>query len=156
MPAIRSVFQSLGYTVGNITIYDDLLSENGAYDADSGYPLASQLAAGNLIFMGGLNNNGDGHAWVVDGCFYVKAYERIKCTYDGETWFVYQECGTLRRCHNHINWGYNGIANGYFYHHIFKLDNAISYDDNSLNNNSSYNGSTYNFYNNVQYFTVYH
>ena len=74
-------------------------------------------------------------------------------SYDGVNWSVFQEVGTCRTYHNHINWGWRGKGNGYFYSNILNAYNAIQYDD---YNNSLPSGQNLNFYNNVKYFAVWH
>ena len=148
----RNTFQTLGYNVSNIINYDYRINAN-AYDSDAGYNLASKLAKNELIFMVGYNNENEGHAWVIDGCYYVKALHRIMCTYDGENWVVYQELGTNRTCHNHINWGWNGAQNGYFESYIFNAYSTLSKDESSIYLPS---GENVDFYDNIVYFTVSH
>lgn len=103
------------------------------------YPLSS----GKPIYMTGCNsNNGEGHAWVVDG---YKHYQDILMSHATEpATFV----GTSYRYYNHVNWGWNGISNGYFLDGVFSANSALTYDDPSL-------GTASNSFNNyVQYFPV--
>ncbi len=149
----RKCMQSLGYNVGSITNYNQILADNGATDPDVGYPLAYALANGELIYMRGGNSDGEGHVWVVDGCFYVKALHRMMCTYDGTNWFVAQELGTERTCHNHINWGWDGAQNGYFESSILNAYNAFQKDPEYY---FLANGQNADFYDNAKYFCVWH
>lgn len=149
----RNTMLSLNYNVGSITNYNQILTDNGATNPDVGYPLAYALASGKLIYMKGGNSNGEGHAWVVDGCFYVKALHRMMCTYDGTNWFVAQELGTERTCHNHINWGWDGAQNGYFESTILNAYNVLQKDSGLF---SLEEGQDASFYKDVQYFTVWH
>ncbi len=145
---MRNVMVSWGYSVGSITTYN-------YSNSDAGYPLGTLLAANKLIFMRGENSDNEGHGWIIDGCKYVKALERIKVSYDnGVTWSVFQEMATYRTCHNHINWGWNGKGNGYFHSWILNAFNAISYDSNYYPFNNY--GQNHNYYNNVKYFAVWH
>ena len=146
--AIRNAMISWGYSAGSISSYN-------YSNSDAGYPLGNLLAANKLIIMRGDNSDDEGHAWVIDGCKYVKALNRMMVSYDGGiTWSIYQELGTYRTCHNHINWGWNGKGNGYFYSWILDAFNSISYDPNYY---PFYNyGQNYSFYSNVHYFAVWH
>lgn len=121
----RSALSSLGYTVGKIKKIETV---NNNIDRDDMYTLANDLAQNRLIYMRGENKKGRGHAWVVDGCYYVKALYRLMATYDGETWSVFKEMGTYRTCHNHINWGWNGMHNGYFNGWIFNANMELEED----------------------------
>ena len=145
--AMRNTMISWGYNAGSITDYN-------YSNSDAGFPLSGLLADDKLIFMRGANSDNEGHAWIIDGCKYVKALERILISYDGINWSVFMELGTYKTCHNHINWGWNGKGNGYFYSWILDAFNAISYDSNLY---PFYNyGQDNNFYNNVMYFSVWH
>lgn len=147
---IRYALQYVGYNVSTVTDYIYMINNN-VVNSDAGYPLANLLAAGKLIFMGGENSSGIGHSWVIDGCKYVKALHRMMISYDGINWSVYQELGTYRTCHNHINWGFDGVNNGYFNHYVFDMNNAVSCDGYPYSVNSSHN-----YYDDVQYFAVWH
>ena len=144
--AARSTMQSLGYSVSDVTDYNEI-------NPDEGYPLANALAAGKLIYMGGEKNSGVGHAWVIDGCLYVKALHKLMATYDGVNWFVYQDLGTYRTCHNHINWGFDGVQNGYFLSSVLNVYNVLQADP------CKYyiaDGHNYNYNINVSYFSAWH
>lgn len=145
----RSTLSKLGYTVGNIV---SLTPTNGVFADDDLYEFANILSQNKLIFMRGENKGNDGHAWVIDGCYYVKALYRLMATYDGTTWSVFQEMGTYKTCHNHINWGWDGNYNGYFNGWVYNANQAVKYDEN-VNHPTD---STLVFTNNFMYFTVTH
>jgi hypothetical protein len=152
MNNIHDVLEYLGYDVSSINYYIHTNSD-GSKNWDVGYPLAYSLANDKLIFMGGNNGSpNNAHGWVVDGCYYVKAFYRLMGSYDGVNWFVYQELDTKRTCYNHINWGYDGDCNGFFNFDVFNLSMGLSYDMN--NPNTQYYDNSYNFYNNMYYFSV--
>ena len=105
----------------------------------------TQLNNNRLLLMGAyaLPNENDGHIWVVDGykllrILYIDNNE-LEPTYFTET-----------KTYNHVNWGWSGIANGYFYDGIFSITNALEYDY-SLNIPASNN-----FHYNIRYSAVYH
>ena len=114
---IRSVLSALGYSVSKIRDMKRLSS--GVFEDGDMYSMATALSRNELIIMRGVNCYNEGHEWVIDGCYYVKARSRIMATYDGETWEVYQEMYTHKTCHNHINWGWDGHYNGYFNGWVF-------------------------------------
>lgn len=143
---MRNTIIAWGYNAGSITNYS-------YSNVDDTYVIGTLLGNGKLVYMYGYNSDNDGHGWVIDGCKYVKALERIMISYDGVNWSVFQEVGTCRTYHNHINWGWRGKGNGYFYSNILNAYNAIQYDD---YNNSLPSGQNLNFYNNVKYFAVWH
>lgn len=143
---MRSTMISWGYNAGSIADYS-------YSNVDNTYVIGTLLGDGKLVYMYGTNSAGKRHVWVVDGCKYVKAYERIMVSYDGINWSVFQEMGTYKTYHNHINWGMKGAGNGYFYSNILNANNAIQYDSNYY---PLQNGQDYNYYNSVQYFPVWH
>ena len=146
---MRNALYSLGYTVGNIVTLSPI---NGVFEDNDMFAFASHLSQNRLIYMRGNKENSlKGHAWVIDGCLYVKALYRLMATYDGTTWSVFQEMGTYKTCHNHINWGWNGNCNGYFNGWIFNPNYAIRYDD-----VDEYNSSSSAYVKDFEYFTVTH
>ncbi len=151
-PNIRSAIQSLGYNVGAITDYNYKLANN-VTDPDAGYPLATLLRDGKLILMGGLkSNNNDGHAWVIDGCYYVKAKYLLMYSNDGINWTVDQELGVYRTCHNHINWGWDGILNGYFEGSVFNAFRVFQEDSEPIY--AIDENQDLNYCNGIEYFAV--
>ena len=144
---MRATMMSWGYNAGSISDYS-------YSNVDNTYVIGTLLGAGKLIYMRGSNSDGKGHAWVIDGCKYVKAYERIMISYDGINWSVFQEVATHRTYHNHINWGWNGAGNGYFYSNVLNAYNAIQNDSNVGTPQPS--GQNLNFYSSVKYFAVWH
>lgn len=83
------------------------------------------LTLGKPVYMSGCNSSLDSHAWVIDGYKYFKdttinhATEPVTIT---ESY----------RYYNHINWGGNGVSNGYFLDNVFSANAAYSYDNPSL------------------------
>lgn len=145
-PNARSAMASWGYNVGSITTYNYSNSETG-------YTLANYLAANKIIYMGGTNSDDKSHIWIIDGCKYVKALERIMVSYDnGVTWSVFQEMATYKTCHNHINWGWNGAGNGYFQSSVLDATYPLQSDYSPY----SLPVGDIGFYTNVVYFAVWH
>ena len=79
----------------------------------------SQLMAGRPVYMRGQGSKG-GHAWVVDG-------------YKDDMF--------------HINWGWNGNADGYYNKGVFKTANLINYDPMDPNMNTLVGEDAYKFNN---------
>ncbi len=105
----------------------------------------TQLNNNRLLLMNGsaMSNGNQGHSWVVDG------YKQLRVLYldnNGLEPVYYTETYT----YNHINWGWNGKANGYFLDGVFSITNELEYDY-----NLSFNGS-YNFKYNLNYSAIYH
>lgn len=143
---IRNAIIAWGYNAGSISNYS-------YSNVDNTYVIGTLLGSGKLVLMLGTNSDGKGHAWVIDGCKYVKAYERIMISYDGINWSVFQEVATHRTYHNHINWGWNGAGNGYFYSNVLNAYNSLNSE---LNDYILQNGQNLNYYNSVEYFSVWH
>lgn len=82
------------------------------------------LNSNKPIFMGGQGVYG-GHAWVVDG---YKYYEDVITDHNTEPATV----TTSYRYYNHVNWGWYGNSDGYYFDGIFDANNAYSYDNPSM------------------------
>ena len=128
----RSVMSDLGYSVSNVYGYSEGMFDN-------------ILISGGLVFMRGEKYNGDGHAWIIDGCDYQTIrhveFAGLEVIYDVTTSYNY----------NHINWGWNGYGNGYFTDGVFNAATPHSSD-------GYYHptGNANNYYDDLQYFSVYH
>ncbi len=125
---IHDAFASFGFTTSNILEY----SPECTY---------TPLENNKLILMQG-GTNSDLHIWVIDGfikyTIRTKSYETIELTTYTTTSF-----------YNHINWGWNGICNGYFLDNIFNIKNGKKYDYKSIDSDEGYN-----FYKNKIYFSI--
>ena len=83
-----------------------------------------------LVILGGRKEEGaKGHMFLIDG---YKTLKHVDITYwryeDESTWHVlfdYTKTGT----YYHINWGYDGQANGYYSQGLFRFSKAYSYDN---------------------------
>lgn len=150
---IRTALLSIGYSVGNVTSYQNFVNTSTIMD---------YLSDGKLIFMCGFNNfNGNGHAWAIDGYYGFTVHS---CYYEyGFTnglpdppILMDEQYNTHR--YNHINWGQNGINNGYFVDGVFSYyGNAYSYDSNYYVHTTTDPDlmAEGNFANNVQFITIY-
>ena len=84
-------------------------------------------------------SSGIGHAWVADG---YKQINYIQTTYEyelnGRPVIVDQSITT--QYYLHLNWGWDGRNNGYFYEGVFNAGNPFILDSGSINaSNSNYN-----------------
>lgn len=142
----RNSLQNMGYTLGSTTTYS------------SSAELNFQLANNRLIMMFGMGASSGGHAWVVDGCDYYQVRYREYMGIPEETllgtisynWTLLQDITTTYK-YNHINWGWNGMGNGYFSDGVFCASNYVKLDDSELNASSSEDYS-----NDLKFITVYH
>ena len=105
---VKSTFEKFGYSIGDKTAY-------------SLNKVMGSLSDGNLVLMLGLEKNSEeeGHAWVLDG------YRRIKVTQmeytrpnDAAPWQLLSN-NIYYLTVTHINWGWDGEANGYFSANVF-------------------------------------
>lgn len=133
--SIMYVLEALGYS---IEIVDNVSSHFVVNDIGSG-----------LLYMEGKNENGKGHAWIADG------YRRLNITSNEyerpqnfEGWILIYTTNWTH-IYNHINWGFGGKNNGYFYDRVFNLAQCRWPDQNNVPNNK-----TNNYQNNVKYFII--
>lgn len=83
------------------------------------------------VIMGGQSLEG-GHAWVADGykdleyhtCLYVYDYDLNE--------YVMEEESVERVESIHLNWGWDGVCNGYYAYGVYNVSAADSYDDEYL------------------------
>ena len=106
-----------------------LSSKNvGDYKAYNYMDIVNTLTSGGLVLCTGLKpNSNSGHAWVADGCEYMKT---IQATY-------YREQGKVRwtlikeeeayYCLVYFNWGWNGDSNGVFSGDVFRPTETKTY-----------------------------
>ena len=100
--------------------------------------LISDLNQNRLVIMSGNEGSSEsGHAWIVDG--YIKRIVRT-ITFNAIVGSGASQIEDLVTYYNHINWGWDGCANGYFLGNVFDVMNASTYD------NSPYSPSDYSLY----------
>lgn len=127
----RTVFANLGYTVGDDTSYNAI-------------SVRSELNNQHLIFMEGYRlvdgTHFVGSNWIIDGYYdtSIKQYE-----YHGygvvPKWQLVQTYGPFITRYNHINWGWYGHNNGYFYNGVFDSSQVYNPDTNNNEANVNYN-----------------
>jgi hypothetical protein len=129
---IPSTLKSFGYEVSSLKEYTTGIE----YD---------ELSKGLLIVCGRRYDGSGyhGHAWVVDGYRFTYVFTR-KETPDG---VVYEK--STNPHYAHVNWGWDGVSNGYYLSNVFDTSNPYSLDDKTSNPTMSYNYNT-----DVQYFVV--
>ena len=115
LPYAKDGLDSLGYLHTTVISYSYMCTK--AY-LDNHWP----------IYMRGdawVGNTNKGHTWVVDGYRYYKDIILNHAYVDPTP--------TERfRYYNHINWGWFGETNGYFYDGVFSINNAFMYDQLSI------------------------
>ena len=151
---LRNALISYGYSVGDITYYQNLVNTT---------TVENHLSDGKLILMAGVSSLGGGHAWVIDGFYrYTIHYRRYEYTPNNELpdfpllTLIEEQYNQYR--YNHINWGGNGYNNGFFSDGVFSFyGNAYSYDSSNYigttNNNNLITEN--NFSVNVNFITIY-
>ena len=131
-------FSALGYSVNNWTDYS---SNCCVAPISNNHPL---IIAGAAETPDGLA----GHEWIVDGFIKRTIISRRYISYgtDTPTW----ESETEETVYNHINWGWGGMNNGYFFDGIFDTSNYSHLDSTDSTISPSLNFDT-----NLQYLEVY-
>lgn len=108
----RNALNQLGYSLTNTTGY-------------SASAIRSYLKSHWLIYLSGTDyssGNAVGHGWVIDG-------------YNDQECHIYSHITAppsiivTHKHYNHINWGWYGYFNGYFYDGVFAIGNAHAYDN---------------------------
>lgn len=93
------------------------------------YSLAkSDLDLGRSLYMSGVRSGG-AHAWLLDGYKERSHVYRVINHYgSGESKVV--ENTITNYAYLHVNWGWNGMNNGYFLEGVFNIADAYEYDTN--------------------------
>jgi hypothetical protein len=93
------------------------------------------LENGSLILMGGTSaesTNAIGHAWVVDGYKHIRhSCSEYTRDYGTVEWHL-ERIVLTDSYYTHINWGWDGQSNGYFYTGLFDTSKPYTLDDSSL------------------------
>lgn len=119
----RSGFIKYGYTGGIIANYSFGVVKE---DLNESLPL----------FMSGVDLQNNGHAWVIDGYVELAKYaEEWLDTKDMDGNLISSEYrGIVSSAPDwlvHCNWGWNGLADGYFNSHLLKTSAGVDYDQSS-------------------------
>ena len=110
--------------------------------------LLSDLQDGRPALLAGYDSIVDkGHMWVADGYYYIDSeidFYKENPNYDpfifnGEPRYVYDYTFTAQNELVHLNWGWNGMCDGWFDLGYYATDNADIYDDPNVNNGHDYN-----------------
>lgn len=135
---LHKAIKELGFVVSNIMPF-----KSGQTD----------LLNNTIIIMAAWNLNTGGHSFIIDGKEYYIINE-TKNIYDMgpgglaiEGKLISSETQTLTASYVHINWGYDGRANGYYYDKVFDSQKAHSYDQNTPPTTSHFSYDTnYQFF----------
>lgn len=112
-------------------------------------PITSHQDA--IFIMGAFDvDSEEGHIFIVDGCKYWQVKETTYTRYQNTSNLNYEGSTTYSTEYVHINWGWYGSSNGYFYTTTKPLDTSKpSYQDYSDISNASLK------YTNFSYFGIY-
>ena len=115
---IPSAFIHYGYSTGS------LASANVS-------TIKTSLDNNRPVLMGGSSSSG-GHAWVADGYKDYLLYEDTYAQAYPQPGYYLVQSEFIEEVHAlHINWGWDGICNGYFNFNYYNSADAVSYDNNS-------------------------
>lgn len=131
--SVRKSFSQLGYQVSSLLDYQ-------------GEDFCDQFLSNKLIYMRGTCDEG-GHGWVVDGNLKVKIIENGVLYKDSDSESTSSD-STRIVSYIHINWGWYGASNGYFYTEVLSTQKAHSYD------NDRRTESNYDFDSFLRYFEI--
>ena len=119
---LQSALQQLGMNCSSINTYSSKCTK-------------TSLTRNRLIIMAGENNDENdvtGHIWVVDG-FYdrnIIITDTIEYLQGLDLPPYYISVSQIEEYYNHINWGWNGLFNGYFLDNVFMvMSNSAMLDD---------------------------
>lgn len=92
-----------------------------------------------IAYVGGVdysdpdNEYGLGHSWVIDGAWEKRYYlNKYVIAGNGDGSYRYDSSIVSKKEYLHCNWGWNGVANGYFKKDLFVTDRGVKYDEKVL------------------------
>lgn len=135
---VNVTYTNLGYQTSGWQNYNDA---RGLI-----YPFL--LNQGVIQVRGVQNEQSTGHEWVMDGA-YVLFYEHFSWTKPAGSladWTLDSHT-TETHTYYHLNWGWNGDSNGYFYAGVFDTTRGLNYD-------TSFHSANYNFNTDIQILLV--
>lgn len=115
---IADAFIKLGYSIGNKMSYHSPTVLNS-------------IKQGKSVFMCGEDDNKNiAHAWIIDGYKCVRT-TRIESTRPSGSLLWTNDTIVSEQYYNHINWGWDGYCNGYFFVSVLEpfsptfIDNGV-------------------------------
>ena len=108
------------------------------------------LGEDKLIIMTGYTQDDIGHIWLVDGGYHIEARTMLIGSNDGLQWHFLRYF-MKDSTYNHINWGWDGLCNGFFLYDVFDANNESEYDDGMINEIDD----DLNFYRGTKYSLIY-
>ena len=126
----KPIGSSEAYSINVMHALEYFDYQSDGYSVESILDILSSLNNGRPVYMQGVDDcNTDtysddvGHAWVIDG--YVEYVTTIDSYENGQLIgsFPYDDYHVM-----HINWGWDGVCNGYFYFGEYDTSGADSYD----------------------------
>lgn len=127
------VSSSSGSTNYAYKVFDAFGYSYGSYQAYNTSTAINSLSQKQVVLMRGGDVDGKGgHAWVLDGYQYVRIDKTSYTRPEGEELWIEGETHTSYAAYNHLNWGWDGVCNGYYLTNVFdtqmysKLDFGVS------------------------------
>lgn len=110
------------------------------------FPDINSAVSKDVYIVGATCADGS-HAFIIDGKLIHKVvhnrYERSKLSTSDDDWKLISST-TQYEYYSHINWGWNGVDNGYFASYPFRTDAAREYD--GLSGHTDYYSSNYHYF----------
>lgn len=108
----------------------NLTAKETLYYAGQMYNAVSNTSP--LIIIGLVSNIDACHAWLIDGVYGIDYHEGEYVRQNGGPWILANDRGDTSIRYLHMNWGWNGFANGYFNLGVYDSEYASIIDNKSL------------------------
>ena len=143
-----SMYEDGGTPTPLKNLYNNISQYHITSELYSGMPCAYESIGDGIIFVAADRGaKKTGHAFIIDGYHHrVTTVEQLKQEPGKDGWEVIGR-SVSSLSYNHINWGWNGLDNGYFRKDIYDTAKAESYDGFHL-------GDSLNYIRNFKYFVV--
>lgn len=111
-----NTFRNLGFTISGYHGYDESF-------------VISSILNNKIIGIAGVNENDEGHLWILDGYDYKEIWSGEYIKRWGEEWELVNDHGIRKSKFFHMNWGWRGSFNGYFAPNVFDMLKGAEYDN---------------------------
>ncbi|MDE6136215.1 MAG: C10 family peptidase [Muribaculaceae bacterium] len=146
----KSMYEAQGTatTISNVNeMFKDCVPNLYVGDVRDGFPGTLPDNSDMMYYVRATADPEGGHAFVIDGKLTVTCSTTTAVRVKGTDFWNVVSSESVTILYSHINWGWNGHDNGYFYDQPFKVSEGYRYDD------EHYDGGP-KFLTNYRYFAV--
>ena len=120
---------SIAFSENVASAFADFGYSSDSYQSYNSTVVTNSIRSKKLVYMCGATLNASiGHAWIVDGYRHIHALHRECIRPMPQLLWTELRRWTTDHYYYHINWGWNGDSNGYFFRDVFNTDSSSDLD----------------------------